>query len=452
MDRQHYLYLIIDTYFETKNPVASEPTEPMFDLQIKLFQQKLIREQKKAEREDFITKEEFVLQCELALDALSEYVSANAFLELQRLDEKKRSIEKHFFDHNGIIRELPQSVVSENEIRIQNEIESFDEEYFLVELSGLNPLLHWKLCINDVEFIKVIFKNFNFEAIQLKQNINIDKYNKSFDVTSFGESADKRNPDNSKNDFYQGETFITWLDSSNLRVRQYKEPLIQKKDELINFNHTLHTLVNNTIRLYKQIRLYDSSFGETGIYLAQKAVLQTLNQIEFYSKKIKHYVLDSEVDCAILFKTYCVEKFEEIIFNIEDVLFIRVYDSPLKENFEKVKDALHSSINLEELKIIGKFNKPEQSEFQHSKPMKQNKSLLFDGKELNLSERFKIANKVLDIDNKLRTLNIRDLEKYQLLAYILGCDKDNARNLMNGSYKSKDRDLTAYFDELKLKK
>lgn len=83
---------------------------------------------------------------------------------------------------------------------------------------------------------------------------------------------------------------------------------------------------------------------------------------------------------------------------------------------------------------------------------KQNKSLLLDGKGLNLSERFKIANEVLGIDKKIRTLNIPDLEKYRLLAYILGCDKDNARNIMNGTYDSKDRDLTSYFDDLGLNK
>lgn len=83
---------------------------------------------------------------------------------------------------------------------------------------------------------------------------------------------------------------------------------------------------------------------------------------------------------------------------------------------------------------------------------KTNKSLLFNGKELNLSERFKIANEVLGIDNKIRKLKIADLEKYQLLAYILGCDKDNARNLMNGSYKTKDRDLSTYFNDLGLNK
>ena len=77
---------------------------------------------------------------------------------------------------------------------------------------------------------------------------------------------------------------------------------------------------------------------------------------------------------------------------------------------------------------------------------------MFNGKDLNLSERFKIANKVLNIDNKLRTLKINDLKKYELLSFILNCNKDNARDLMNGNYPSKDRDLTPYFDDLNLTK
>jgi hypothetical protein len=88
---------------------------------------------------------------------------------------------------------------------------------------------------------------------------------------------------------------------------------------------------------------------------------------------------------------------------------------------------------------------------QPTKPNKPNKSLLFEGKDLNLSERYKIANKVLKIDKEIRKLNAKDLEKHRLLAYILGCDITNARNLMNGTYKSKDRDLTNYFNELGLK-
>jgi hypothetical protein len=90
--------------------------------------------------------------------------------------------------------------------------------------------------------------------------------------------------------------------------------------------------------------------------------------------------------------------------------------------------------------------------FKNTEATIQSKSLLFDGKPLNLLERFKIANKVLDIDKKIRTLNIADLQKYQLLAYVLGCNKDNARDLMNGSYNAKARDLSTYFTDLDLNK
>ena len=77
---------------------------------------------------------------------------------------------------------------------------------------------------------------------------------------------------------------------------------------------------------------------------------------------------------------------------------------------------------------------------------------MFEGKDLNISDRYNILNKVLDFDKKVHPLNIGELEKYQLLSYILGIDKDNARKLMNGKYDSKDRDLTAYFNELGLNK
>ena len=64
---------------------------------------------------------------------------------------------------------------------------------------------------------------------------------------------------------------------------------------------------------------------------------------------------------------------------------------------------------------------------------------LHDGKKLNLSERYEIAKYILEIDNKIRTLNIPDMEKYKLLGYILGCNNTNARHIMNGQYQGKIR-------------
>ena len=83
---------------------------------------------------------------------------------------------------------------------------------------------------------------------------------------------------------------------------------------------------------------------------------------------------------------------------------------------------------------------------------KTNKSLMFKGQKLNIKDRYRILNTVLNFDKTVHPLNIGELEKYQLLAYILGIDKDNARKLMNGKHDAKDTDLTAYFNEIGLNK
>jgi len=66
----------------------------------------------------------------------------------------------------------------------------------------------------------------------------------------------------------------------------------------------------------------------------------------------------------------------------------------------------------------------------HQKP----KSLLLQGKHLNLSERYQIAIGTIGINKSIKKLNISDMEKYKLLGYILGCDETNARHLMNDTY------------------
>lgn len=80
------------------------------------------------------------------------------------------------------------------------------------------------------------------------------------------------------------------------------------------------------------------------------------------------------------------------------------------------------------------------------------KSLLVKGRKLNLLDRFGLANNILNMEAEIRKLNIKDLEKYKLVALILGCNEDNARDLMNGKYNAKSNDLTEYYKELGLDK
>lgn len=169
MDRQHYIYLITETYFETKNPIASEPAEPMFDLQITLFRKILIRKQKVAEREDFITKDEFLLQCALAIDQIKEYIGTQIHIETNRLHRERESTKTFWFDENGSIRDIPKSAVEESILRVQNMIDDFDENNFLVDLSGLGSIIKGKLCNYDVMLIEEVFENFNIETDQPQQ-------------------------------------------------------------------------------------------------------------------------------------------------------------------------------------------------------------------------------------------------------------------------------------------
>lgn len=72
------------------------------------------------------------------------------------------------------------------------------------------------------------------------------------------------------------------------------------------------------------------------------------------------------------------------------------------------------------------------------------------GKKLNLKERFLISNKVLGIENKIRTLKISENEKHILLSLILGCNIDNAKKIMSDKYDAKVKEdlLNEYFDTL----
>ena len=68
---------------------------------------------------------------------------------------------------------------------------------------------------------------------------------------------------------------------------------------------------------------------------------------------------------------------------------------------------------------------------------KQSKTILINGRTPNLLERYLIADKTLNLEKSLRTLNVSEKERYKLLALVLGCNEDNARRVMSGTYPAK---------------
>lgn len=204
--------------------------------------------------------------------------------------------------------------------------------------------------------------------------------------------------------------------------------------------YTIH--LNEEIKICKEesFDFYENEYLQTE-YLQQIKILNTSNTslIEY-----PYYLVLLDRTHYNLFRSILkqrIEYLEKLLFKKGIEVIVRYPNGDTSRIVRDFKKHINIMVENDNLQPLTSTQKP-----------KTNKSLLFNGKELNLSERFKIANEVLGIDTKIRTLKIGDLEKYQLLAYILGCDKDNARNLMNGSYKTKDRDLSTYFNDLGLNK
>jgi hypothetical protein len=60
-------------------------------------------------------------------------------------------------------------------------------------------------------------------------------------------------------------------------------------------------------------------------------------------------------------------------------------------------------------------------------------TLLIQGKKLNITERYHIANNILGIDKKIRNINISAADKHKLIAHIMSCNEQTARHLFNGT-------------------
>ncbi|MEQ3654998.1 MAG: hypothetical protein ABNH00_03950 [Dokdonia sp.] len=65
--------------------------------------------------------------------------------------------------------------------------------------------------------------------------------------------------------------------------------------------------------------------------------------------------------------------------------------------------------------------------------------LLIEGKKPNISERFKIANEIFNFYNITKNKNISQTEKHILIAHVLGCSQQTARELFNGTQQNRTR-------------
>lgn len=113
----------------------------------------------------------------------------------------------------------------------------------------------------------------------------------------------------------------------------------------------------------------------------------------------------------------------------------------IDEELEKLKDSDNTQFyNLQS--AMQKFLKNE-FDFYHlkhvelrlaTKQRKTNKKNLINGKQLNLADKYYLANEVFGIGTTLRDLDhLSDAERHIFLSHILGCNQQTARELYNGT-------------------
>lgn len=108
---------------------------------------------------------------------------------------------------------------------------------------------------------------------------------------------------------------------------------------------------------------------------------------------------------------------------------------------------------LQKLDFDYKILDNQKVEFNKTTNKKKNTKLLIEGKVPNVSERYKIANETCDIYNAINKKNISAAEKHKLLAHIMGCSQQVARELFNGTQTKRtpirDEVLNPYLEKLK---
>lgn len=136
----------------------------------------------------------------------------------------------------------------------------------------------------------------------------------------------------------------------------------------------------------------------------------------------------------IEFLDYLINSYEKILESIicnanKDESDIT--DKQLLSYRKSIEELKHRKSVLLDQKLINQ--KIELLTSQNKKPRKLNDNLLIDSKIINISERYRIANEVCDLRKNIDIKNISATEKHILLAHIIGCTQQVARELFNGT-------------------
>lgn len=183
MKQKKYLRLITKTYFEIEDELfhyeysnGIQGTDQMARLKKEMFNERILRNQKVIEQKHFVTKSEFEKGCHLAISTLTESTYFQALYEINRLGDYLNHLKENEQSNSNEIKSLIE--------KTQKEIDDFDLENYLSDLSSLESSLKGKMCHNSAKFIEWIFEDFSFEEIESK-NKNEEKIKDDKSKTDF---------------------------------------------------------------------------------------------------------------------------------------------------------------------------------------------------------------------------------------------------------------------------
>lgn len=121
------------------------------------------------------------------------------------------------------------------------------------------------------------------------------------------------------------------------------------------------------------------------------------------------------------------------LLDYQDELYEKEIKTPIEQEMWIEKRGIFLSHKRD--KVIQLSNNSQNYYFLTSRRIKpiQESKLLINGKRLNISERYHIANEILNVFDIINKKNISATEKHILLANIIGCSQQTARELFNGT-------------------
>lgn len=199
---------------------------------------------------------------------------------------------------------------------------------------------------------------------------------------------------------------------------------------------------------------YNVDFENHVCFISETSLINLIDSSPNYGINKENQI--SVVSKDLIDVSFVREDFNEIMINdYEDFIkkFLEVKGNNNQGLLKQITDYLVVMSLLEDMRSLDVNIELEHWRHQFKPTNKsKDKSKQLNGRPINLLERFKIADKVFDIEKTIRKLKISEAEKHQLLSLILGCNEDNAKKIMNGQYHAKVKDdlLDEYIETLNL--